>query len=192
MAAAQGDGSLGPTASVILGMLSFGPKSGYEIKGFVDRSTRFFWAASYGQIYPELRRLEGAGLVAGESSPTGDRRRTVYRITTEGEAAHDAWLTSPGAGYELRDLGLLKLFFADSLDAAALADLVERLRAERAATLERLQAIKAATDRPKRLGAELVIEYGIATHTMWVDWLSRVGADIEQSITTSRSDGGAR
>ena len=43
---------------VILGLLSIGPRSGYDIKAVVDRSTRFFWAASYGQIYPELRRLE--------------------------------------------------------------------------------------------------------------------------------------
>ena len=177
---------------VILCLLKLEPRSGYDIKRIVDRSTRFFWAASYGQIYPELRRLEAAGLVTGESAPTGDRRRTVYRITTEGDAAHDAWLTSPGAGYELRDLGLLKLFFADSLDAAALADLVEQLRAERAAVLERLEAIKVATDRPKRRGAELVIDFGIATHTMWVDWLSRVAEDIEESMPASRSNGGAR
>ena len=38
------------TAYVILGMLSWRPMSGYEIKSLVDKSTRFFWAASYGQI----------------------------------------------------------------------------------------------------------------------------------------------
>ena len=43
---------------VILGLLAVRPLSGYDIKAIVDRSTRFFWAASYGQIYPELRRLE--------------------------------------------------------------------------------------------------------------------------------------
>ena len=48
---------LSSTAYVILGMLSWRPMSGYEIKALVDRSTRFFWAASYGQIYPELRKL---------------------------------------------------------------------------------------------------------------------------------------
>ena len=50
---------------VILGFLSQHPRSGYEIKRAVDRSTRFFWAASYGQIYPELRRLQEQGLVEG-------------------------------------------------------------------------------------------------------------------------------
>ncbi len=62
------------------------PRSGYEIKGFVDGSTRYFWAASYGQIYPELRRLAEAGLVEGTDSPTGGRQRTVYKLTTAGRA----------------------------------------------------------------------------------------------------------
>ncbi len=75
---------LSPTAYVILGMLSFGPKSGYEIKGLVDKSTRFFWAASYGQIYPELKRLAAAGLVTGADASQGGRRRTVYELTDEG------------------------------------------------------------------------------------------------------------
>ncbi len=52
---------LSKTSYVILGMLRKGPKSGYEIKAKADISTRFFWAISYGQIYPELkRRLTGA------------------------------------------------------------------------------------------------------------------------------------
>ena len=53
---------------VVLGLLSHGPRSGYDIKTVVDRSTRFFWAASYGQIYPELRRLEEEGLIEGEDA----------------------------------------------------------------------------------------------------------------------------
>ena len=52
---------LSKTAYVILGMLRLGKRTGYEIKSRVDVSTRFFWAASYGQIYPELKRLEDAG-----------------------------------------------------------------------------------------------------------------------------------
>ena len=46
-------------------MLKLGRRTGYEIKSLVDVSTRFFWAASYGQIYPELARLEELGLVTG-------------------------------------------------------------------------------------------------------------------------------
>ena len=67
---------LSPTGSVILGMLALGKQTGYDIKQFVDKSTRHFWAASYGQIYPELKRLEEQGLVRGRPEPTGGRSRT--------------------------------------------------------------------------------------------------------------------
>ena len=59
---------LNSTSYVVLGMLRHEPRSGYEIKRAVDSSTRFFWAASYGQIYPELRRMAKAGLVEGDTS----------------------------------------------------------------------------------------------------------------------------
>ena len=40
----------GGVAYVILGALRAQPRTGYEIKRLVDKATRFFWAASYGQI----------------------------------------------------------------------------------------------------------------------------------------------
>ena len=61
----------------------------------VDNTTRFFWAASYGQIYPELKRLSEAGLVEGVDAPTGGRKRTVYAITADGEEELKAWLRQP-------------------------------------------------------------------------------------------------
>ena len=66
---------LSKTAYVILGMLRLGQRNGYEIKSLVDVSTRFFWAASYGQIYPELARLETLGLVRGGPDHSNGRRR---------------------------------------------------------------------------------------------------------------------
>ena len=69
---------LSKTAYVILGMLRMGKRTGYEIKSLVDVSARFFWAASYGQIYPELKRLEEAGLIRGQATETGERRRREY------------------------------------------------------------------------------------------------------------------
>src|SRR2546423_14878258 len=81
------DVELTPTGRVILGMIAFGKHTGYDIKTFVDRTTRYFWAASYGQIYPELKRLEDQGLVRGRPEPSGGRARTVYELTATGKAA---------------------------------------------------------------------------------------------------------
>src|ERR1700756_1053467 len=86
------DVELSPTGRVILGMIAFGRTTGYDIKTFVDRTTRYFWAASYGQIYPELKRLEGQGLVRGRPEPSGGRARQVYELTAAGTAALESWL----------------------------------------------------------------------------------------------------
>src|SRR2546421_10908850 len=105
---------LSPTARVLLGMIRKGRRTGYEIKQLVDVSTRFFWAASYGQISPELKRLEDEGLIEGEDAASSDgRQRKPYRLTKDGERALDGWLRSPNPPLlEMRDEGLLKLFFS--------------------------------------------------------------------------------
>ena len=108
-----------PTAYVILGTLGWRPMSGYEIKSIVDNSTRFFWAASYGQIYPELRRLAAAGLIEGKASPQGGRKAKRLPPDAAGRKELRAWLDADPEVFELRDEALLKLFFADATGGAS-------------------------------------------------------------------------
>src|SRR3954466_5437808 len=131
------------TAYVILGMLALGKRTGYEIKSLVDISTRFFWAASYGQIYPELKRLEKSGLIRGEEDDSDGRRRRAYELTAEGrEALHD-WLTSVAPLVrELRHEGVLKLFFSDVLEPEEQLEQLRRIRAAHEATRDRLRGIE--------------------------------------------------
>ena len=164
---------LSSVGKVILGALAARPRSGYEIKRLVDKSTRFFWAASYGQIYPELRRLERDGLVAGASEPRGGRRRRVYRLTPTGRAALRAWLLTPDAGAELRDEGLLKLFFADVLSPGEALELVRTVRAHREAVLERLREVEQQIPAHAKRHSLLVLEYGIGMHEWMVDWFQK-------------------
>ena len=130
---------------------SSGRASGYDIKKSVRDSIRFFWTISEAQIYPSLDRLERAALVRGRAAPQGRRRRRNFDITPQGEAALRGWLTGGEAmPFELRDIGLVKLFFADALDRAdALALLqavIERSR-ERVAALNRIEPKAGASGR---------------------------------------------
>ena len=99
----------------VLGLIELKPRSGYDIKRVVERSIRHFWAASPGQIYPELRRLEAAGWIEGVDDPRGGRKRRVYRITPAGTAALQGWFAGRDTRVELRDESLLRLFFADAI-----------------------------------------------------------------------------
>ena len=108
--------SLTPTARVILGMLKLGVATGYDIKKVIDASTRFFWTASFGQIYPELKRLQRDGLVRSRQEPRGKVKRTVYELTPKGEEALRKWLIDrEDVMFEIRDESLLRLFFSDML-----------------------------------------------------------------------------
>src|ERR1700744_2658432 len=105
---------LTPTGRVILGMIALGSQTGYDIKQLVDKSTRHFWSASYGQIYPELRRLEEQGLIEGQYEHRGGPARTVSTLTQAGRGALGEWLEPEGAPpFEVRDEGMLRLFFSD-------------------------------------------------------------------------------
>jgi PadR family transcriptional regulator AphA len=177
------------TAKVILGMLAGRPRSGYEIKQLVDRSARFFWAASYGQIYPELKKLEKAGLIAGDDSSRGARQRTVFRLTADGKRAALEWISSPPEVLETRDEGLLKLFFAGSIDPKRMTEIArERAAASRAKAAE-LHAIADAVDQSGAptegpaakpdAGSLTVLRYGIELSEWTAEWFERAAEELE-------------
>jgi PadR family transcriptional regulator, regulatory protein AphA len=128
---------LKPSSYLILGMLNLGHDTGYAVKRTVDLSTRFFWAASLAQVYPELAALEAAGYVVSAEDAHGARRRKTYRLTDQGRAALDEWLRNERVpDFQFRDEGLLRLFFADALPPDEALELVQRLRV-RAEEVER-------------------------------------------------------
>lgn len=162
--------TLSATGRVILGLLAVESRSGYDIKRIVDHSTRFFWAASYGQIYPELKRLAGRGLIEPEAAPEGGRRRTTYRITDSGREALAAWIREPGLTQEMRDEGLLKVFFAGLLDTD---DAVAALEATRASAVEkrrRLLEIEELAATATRFGPLAVLRYGLGMTELTINW----------------------
>jgi PadR family transcriptional regulator AphA len=176
---------LSSTAYVILGMLRRGPRTGYEIKAAVDDSTRFFWAASYGQIYPELKQLAEAGLVKGESSPQGGRKRTVYTLTPAGRKELRRWLKQPPETFELRDEGLLKLFFAGGASPESAAAALAAKRRYHEDKIAQLRAIEPLARDSSDPYPYMVLRHGIELSDWTVDWCKR--AERELSRTTERA-----
>jgi PadR family transcriptional regulator AphA len=163
----------GGVSYVILGALRREPQSGYEIKRLVDKATRFFWAASYGQIYPELRRLREEGLIEELANGGGGRRRVRYRLTGAGREALLEWLRMPTGSYELRDEWLLKLFFADALGPADALALVRAFRAHRETVLRSLRAIEPDAKAHGGFPA-VVLDYGLEFYGWAIDWCDRL------------------
>jgi len=174
--------NLSPTAKIILGFLRFRPRSGYDIKQAVVISTQFFWGASYGQIYPELRRLEQAGLVEVEASSESGRRRTVYRLTRRGRRALAEWLESESDLFQYRDEGLLRLFFSDFGDPESALRNVRRMREwrEQAVAFFRAQ-IEPHAQEDVKLGypfPQRALEFGVVMLETQAQWLAELEAEL--------------
>jgi DNA-binding PadR family transcriptional regulator len=69
----------------LLAILAVEPLTGYDLTKYFDRSAANVWHAPHSQIYPELRKLESAGLVTAESEARGDHGvKRTYSITDAG------------------------------------------------------------------------------------------------------------
>lgn len=169
---------LSSTAYVILGMVSGEARSGYEIKAMVDNTTRFFWAASYGQIYPELKRLSEAGLVEGIDASRGDRKRTVYAITADGKAELKDWLRRPPETSEMREEGLLKLFFSGALKPAEAVETLRAMGRKRLELAERLRSMEPEKTDTKDPFPLMVLQGGIEFNQWFADWCERMEAQL--------------
>jgi PadR family transcriptional regulator AphA len=173
--------SLSATARVILALLKLSPLTGYDIKRTTDVSTRYFWRASYGQIYPELQRLERSGLVTAQEKPHGRRRRKVYELTAKGEQALSDWLHGETDLFEFRDEGLLRLFFGDLVSHEELLALVRRRRTWYELSRDEFRGLEAEFDGRLEPPSSEVLRYGIEL----MEWNAEWWRDLEERLNAS-------
>jgi len=171
---------LSATGRVILGLIASHPRSGYDIKAMVDKSTRFFWAASYGQIYPELKRLAERGLIEGSDHSQGERPRTAYSITEAGREALGEWMASGEMTHELRDEALLKLFFSGQASRDELIAVLETKREEHLDALEKFREIEPFAAAAEDFGPLMVLRYGQAYNDFAVEWCERTLKELNE------------
>jgi DNA-binding PadR family transcriptional regulator len=157
----------------VLGLLGQRARSGYDLKRAVDRTIRHFWAASYGQIYPELRQLEEAGWIRGAAADRGGRARRVYELTPAGQGALEGWLHGQETRIELRDESLLRLFFSDALPVGDGLGLLRARREGYAAMLAYLRALDDGSGEPDPPFVDLVYRWALDYCEWGTEWCDR-------------------
>jgi PadR family transcriptional regulator, regulatory protein AphA len=135
--------ALTPVSYLVLGLVACGASTSYELKQKVASSVGYMWSFPHSALYAEPARLADRGLL-DEQQEEGGRRRRIYSITDEGRQALLHWLQLPTPEtLQVRDLGLLKLFFAELLsgdEVACLAHAQLTSHRERLATYEAIEA----------------------------------------------------
>lgn len=117
---------LGPNAYLVLGFIAeLGPSTPYDLKRAVSKSIAYFWDFPHSQLYVEPGRLASLGLLSEYQEPHG-RRRRLFTITDAARKELQRWLEEPTNEHpEVRDLGLLKLYFSGLTSPARIRRLAE-------------------------------------------------------------------
>ncbi|BFH69844.1 PadR family transcriptional regulator [Paenibacillus dendritiformis] len=111
----------------ILGLLSWKPATGYELKKIFEDSSAMYWSGNNNQIYKSLVQLLNDGLVTNEvkhqeSSPS----KKIYSITEEGLARLKDWVLEEPDVPELKNTFLIQLAWADQLSDEELHEMLDR------------------------------------------------------------------
>jgi PadR family transcriptional regulator, regulatory protein AphA len=173
---------LSTTEYAVLGLLSFGESSGYEMKKAVERGVGYVWTAAKSHVYAVLPRLVEGGY-ATTRRVKQERRpdKQVYKITRKGERAFKEWLEAPIAERGARSPFLLKIFFGDLMSKEALVAHIERRRAEVVRTLEEYREIEGRIrDDPQSYYGYVTLRWGLAQARAWIRWADQILRELEE------------
>ncbi|GAA0398794.1 helix-turn-helix transcriptional regulator [Microbispora corallina] len=158
----------------MLGLLTAGPASGYDLLKVFEISLNHVWPATQSQVYAELNRLAGAGLV--KAAAEGPRGRKEYAITETGIAELRHWLTEVEPQRTHRFEALLRVFFLSELEPEQARTYLERqataAEEDHAGLLELRESVSQGDD-PLSLYGNIALEWGLRFTAMqreWADW----------------------
>ncbi|MGA8745223.1 MAG: helix-turn-helix transcriptional regulator [Solirubrobacterales bacterium] len=149
------------------------PTTPYDLKQAAAVSVTNFWSLPHTQLYLECGRLAEGGYLSERREEFG-RRRRIYRLTRKGSDALVRWRSeASGELYELRDAGILKLYFGaePSQLAKRQADAHKRKLGEYETRLAELKRV----DAPRQV--TLAIEAGIGHEREYVRFWSKLMSD---------------
>ena len=166
------ESSLSWSAYVVLGLLAtYGPATPYDLKRWVDASIGYFWSFPRAQLYVEPERLARLGLLTERREGTG-RHRRVFSLTDAGREVLQDWIrASDSAQVELRDPGLLKLFFGGAVEPADVLAVARDEQAHHAARLAEYERIRPQLEAdPDAAFALATIRLGLRHEQVAVDF----------------------
>lgn len=164
------------TKYVILGLLTHGNLSGYDIKKIVENQLSHFWSESFGQIYPAIQELEGQGFIEpAEKKPDIREDKKLYKITNPGREELVAYLKRPVEEEKIRYEILLKLFFGGSLSDQEIIKQIMEFKARQEERLKEVAAYERELKSLLNISRDHVFYYltalcGKNVYQAYIDW----------------------
>lgn len=174
--------------SIILGFLMRQNATGYDLKQSMSQTTSYFFDASYGSIYPALKRMEVKGLIRSREEVNGGKFKKSYSITDEGRAHFLEWLKQPVRFSGTRHDHLVPLFFYEYLDSETARRNLEQFITEVTLCLNELecqkQKITSQCAESIMTYPHSVLCYGIQYYEMLIRWCT----DLTENATSMKPE----
>jgi PadR family transcriptional regulator AphA len=151
----------------VLGLLAIQPSTGYELAQRFDRTLNHAWHASHSQIYPELARLEEAGMI--EVVGEGARGSRTYAATARGRDELVRWMVEDEPSRTQRNETAVRWFLLALVPPEQRRTALERELAFAEAEIASLEQVEAnmEPEQPFRPTVEL----GLRMNAVMRDWL---------------------
>ena len=164
---------LSTTEYAVLGLLTDGARSGYDLMKKAQQSVGYVWTPAKSQIYAVLPRLVEGGWAARRDVAQQQRPdKQVYRITGKGRRALVDWLEEPVERDDGgRDPFQLKVFFGRLMRREALVAHIERRRAHAEADLAEYREIeRRIAGRAEEYHGYLTLRWGLTRARAQIRW----------------------
>jgi DNA-binding PadR family transcriptional regulator len=175
------DAHLTMTEVVVLGLVAFGERSGYDLARLAEESVGYLWTPSRSQIYKVLPRLVSKGLARVRTVRQRDRPdKALYRITPAGRRALRAWLeqVDDESSGDTRVFAL-KLFFCDLVPVRVAHAQLDGYRRFLEGRLRRFESMRQDLAEAEYLFPQLVLRRAIARIRATLLWLDEAKAAMQ-------------
>ena len=170
------------TSFALLGLLTFGESSGYDLLKLTQQSIGFIWNPAKSHIYSELRKLVAHGLATElEVEQKGKPDKRLYKITAAGTQAFRVWLAAPETEEEsVKNPFILKLFFGNHLESDVLLLRVQEYQDRMKNELDHLFGVeKVLKSQKKFFFPYLTVKSGIARRRAMIEWTTEVLGELK-------------
>lgn len=152
----------------LLALLTAQPMTGYDLAKAFHSSVGHVWHAPDSQIYPELRRMEEGGLIEATEiarTSTASATKRLYRITDDGVAAFQDWMSVPTDYVPERDTAKLRAAYFEWADPEAARTQLRAHIAHWSGMREQWgEQVRSISDGTHPIVAERLRRYPLAEH----------------------------
>lgn len=172
----------------ILGLLSWKPLTGYDIKKIIQESTFMHWSGNNNQIYKALMNLSEDNLVSNHViHQEGAPSKKEFSITEEGLSVLNNWVrTSELELPEYKKTFLVQLSWSESLDTAQIIRLLEKYQSKieeelafHTETKRREKNFPNRNDREQFIW-EMLCDNMISSYENEIIWVTKFRKELEQ------------